>query len=402
MDAVLQGTLKRWKKFWKCGTLKPEVQQELDRENMRFGLLVASVGAFFEIFMLIRYGIFGNRDSGWYWQRVYSYLIFFFSSAGMSVFSALALRGKVKSHRLIALVGVAYCLIALGWSMFISGVDYSRDGQILVFCTIVLGFTGSSFWRPSRSVFLYLITGVSFYAVLYHIDGGYRVNVYNYLIFFIVCFLVNASRYHMKVDSTTAQMKLEKMGRRFRKLSLYDELTGVLNRRSLFLRQEDCTHQPLFLMMMDLDDFKKVNDMYGHSVGDEVLRQFASILRHYFTAEAVYRYGGEEFVVALCSPETPAVLEKFERARADAAQIAMEKQPLPVTFSGGYALAEMKDRETFEQLLKAADVALYKAKQRGKNQIVAAAEEDFLSAALFFDENVEGQTALAGCFSEES
>ncbi|MEA5143365.1 MAG: GGDEF domain-containing protein [Oscillibacter sp.] len=398
---MLQRTLKKWKKFWKCGIVKPEVQQEIDRENMRFGLLVAMISGFFEILILIRYGIFGNRDSGWYWQRLYSYLVFFFSSTGMSVFASLALRGKVKSHRRIAFVGMAYCLIALGWSMFISGVDYSRDGQILVFCTVVLGCAGFSFWRPSRSIFLYLITGVSFYAVLYRIDGAYRVNVYNYLIFFIVCFLVNASRYHMKVDSTTAQMKLEKMGRRFRKLSLYDELTGVLNRRSLFLLQEECMRQPLFLMMMDLDDFKKVNDMYGHSVGDEVLRQFASILRHYFTAEAVYRYGGEEFVVALCSPELPAVLEKFEKARADAAQIAMEKQSLPITFSGGYALAEMKDRETFEQLLKAADMALYKAKHRGKNQIMAAEEEDFLPVSLCCDVNVEGQTALAGCFLDE-
>ena len=135
---MLQRTLKKWKKFWKCGSVKPEVQQEIDRENMRFGLLVAMISAFFEILILIRYGIFGNRDSGWYWQRLYSYLVFFFSSAGMYVFASLALSGKVKSHRRIAFLGTAYCLIALGWGMFISGVDYSRDSQILVFCTVVL------------------------------------------------------------------------------------------------------------------------------------------------------------------------------------------------------------------------------------------------------------------------
>jgi len=390
---VLQTARKKWKRFWACGALPPDVRQVIDRDNMRFGLLVAAISALLEFFMLIRYGVFGNRASDWYWYRVWSYTVFFTASVCMSLFSMLALDHKIKKHWVIMCGGVAYCVVALGWSIFISAVDYSNDGQILVFCTIVLGFTGFSFWHPSHSIFLYLASFGAFYAILYRIDRADRLNIYNYVIFLLICFLVSASRYHMKVNSTTAQLKLEKMGLRFRRLSLYDELTGLMNRRSLFLRQEECTGQTMFLMMMDLDNFKAVNDLYGHSAGDEALRQFAAILRRYFPPECVYRYGGEEFVVALCGGCEADILEKIEKSRSDVGQICVEGRFLGMTFSGGYVTALLKNREDFEQLLRAADMALYEAKRRGKNCVAAGEMPD--------DEtDFAEQTTLPGCFEE--
>ncbi|MGC8842189.1 MAG: diguanylate cyclase, partial [Candidatus Sumerlaeaceae bacterium] len=132
-------------------------------------------------------------------------------------------------------------------------------------------------------------------------------------------------------------------------LALLDPLTGVYNRRALEGRLRDeferaCRYRrPLSLIFFDLDHFKRVNDRYGHDVGDEVLRSFARRLQEFLrTSDIVARYGGEEFCVIL--PETEekdafAVAQRIREAVASApCQVA--ELALPVTVSGGVAAAK--------------------------------------------------------------
>ena len=182
--------------------------------------------------------------------------------------------------------------------------------------------------------------------------------------------LVESSNQHLSDELDRAKL-----------LSLTDELTGLPNRRAFLRRMEDEVGRgkrygiPLSIIMIDLDGFKAINDLRGHSGGDVVLQSYAeqilSVFRHH---DMVARYGGEEFAVIL--PNTGAegsfhALQKLQICVSE--EICThngERFPLP-TFSAG--LAEYRHSETLNDLIERADTALYLAKRLGRNRIEIAA-----------------------------
>jgi diguanylate cyclase (GGDEF)-like protein len=159
-----------------------------------------------------------------------------------------------------------------------------------------------------------------------------------------------------------------------------DPLTGLNNRRLLMdrLAEEEQrakrTGQPLCLMMMDLDKFKRVNDTYGHHAGDKVLQRFAKIARAAIRAtDVIGRYGGEEFVVVLPNTSAEKGLEVAERLRKQVEEDVIllgDGQEISATVSIGFA--EMTASEDSAVMIERADVAMYSAKETGRNRIVLA------------------------------
>ena len=159
-----------------------------------------------------------------------------------------------------------------------------------------------------------------------------------------------------------------------------DPLTGLNNRRLLMDRlfeeeqRAKRSSQPLCLMMMDLDKFKRVNDTYGHHAGDQVLKRFAQIARKAIRAtDVIGRYGGEEFVVVLPNTNAKMGLEVAERLRKQVEEdiiLLEDGQELSATVSIGFA--EMVASESSGSMIERADVAMYKAKESGRNRIVSA------------------------------
>ena len=161
--------------------------------------------------------------------------------------------------------------------------------------------------------------------------------------------------------------------------ALTDSLTQLPNRRNGldFLASElvfaQSSGAPLACLMLDIDHFKKINDEHGHAAGDAVLRQLAEILRHASRAEdMVFRYGGEEFVAILTNAPLKIALQIAERIRTqvEASPFKWEGRRILVTLSIGVAIASGKDADG-EALIRAADAALYQAKQSGRNRVTA-------------------------------
>jgi len=157
-----------------------------------------------------------------------------------------------------------------------------------------------------------------------------------------------------------------------RTIALTDALTGLANRRRLdeALRYEIQRAQRygsrLTVVITDLDHFKKVNDIYGHQVGDAVLKEFARLVRtHCRETDLVARFGGEEFLILM--PEVGAVEAQAcaERIRSSLAQTVMPPLSHPNTASFG--VAELMPNENEESLLRRADKALYQCKTAGRN-----------------------------------
>ncbi len=166
---------------------------------------------------------------------------------------------------------------------------------------------------------------------------------------------------------------------RMQALALQDELTGVSNRRSILevlQRQKALTDRggPGFtLCYCDLDFFKRVNDVYGHAGGDDVLRHFAQVANRVVRdVDYVGRMGGEEFVLVLVDAEGKAAERVAQRLREGTKRIDPDGLgALELTVSVG--VATYQNGESIDHLLDRADRALYRAKQAGRDQVVLAA-----------------------------
>ena len=158
--------------------------------------------------------------------------------------------------------------------------------------------------------------------------------------------------------------------------AILDPLTGLLNRHALIPRfteishQARLTHQPVCMLLCDVDAFKQVNDRHGHDRGDAVLRDVAYELRKRLRSfELAYRLGGEEFLILLPGVSHAEGQEVAERLRAAIAQA--HPTGIPITISLGLAAAS-GEAVVYETLFKAADEALYEAKRAGRNRVAFA------------------------------
>lgn len=171
------------------------------------------------------------------------------------------------------------------------------------------------------------------------------------------------------------EQKLEQMSEMVRE----DQLTGSLNRRGmddLFEREADRADRrrtPLCVALLDLDNFKRLNDTHGHAAGDEALIHLVRIVKQTLRSiDAVARYGGEEFVIIMpdTSPEEAAQAMTRVQRELTTHFFTANEQRLFITFSCGVALR--KPHETQDALIRRADQAMYEAKRTGKNKVVLA------------------------------
>ena len=181
--------------------------------------------------------------------------------------------------------------------------------------------------------------------------------------------------YATRLDA--AYKELESTNARLKETSFKDEVTGLYNRRFFSLRLEEELsryrrfNHPVSVVLLDLDGFKAVNDEYGHTVGDETLREVAQILmKHSRGINVVSRYGGDEFAVLLVETSKAGARLYADRIREVVAKYPFSHGKV-ITASFGVASLPDDEAGTAEDLFRAADEALYTAKRAGKNQVAA-------------------------------
>lgn len=178
-----------------------------------------------------------------------------------------------------------------------------------------------------------------------------------------------------------AQDALRKSEALLRELSVRDHLTGLFNRRYMEetlereLLRASRKQLSLGVIMIDLDNFKRVNDVHGHAAGDDVLRELGALLLGHFRGEDVAcRYGGDEFVIVLPDVSKIVTQARAERLCEYTRHVNVQFEGhiiVPVALSVGIATFP-ENGSTSAEILKAADVALYRAKQAGRGRVVLA------------------------------
>ncbi len=189
---------------------------------------------------------------------------------------------------------------------------------------------------------------------------------------------LKASFYRMASKIRDLILELESKNKELEELAYFDPLTGLPNRRfflnsvQTLLESARRYGNPLSLMVMDVDNFKSINDTYGHEAGDLVLKSLASILKtNLRQADIPARFGGEEFIVALPNTSLESAYKTAERIRKtfENSTVIHNGREIKTTISIG--VAQFRDyMESIDDLIRDADQALYQAKATGKNRVV--------------------------------
>ena len=168
----------------------------------------------------------------------------------------------------------------------------------------------------------------------------------------------------------------EKLDIEIVKAATFDELTEILNRRTFILRSKELIslavkkEEQISYLLIDIDDFKKINDVYGHYMGDTVLKNFASMIKAQLRDTDLFgRYGGEEFAIFLPGTDEKEMMETAENLRKTIETSLISDNPNYTISIGAVTIMPGKET-TVDTLYKLSDKALYEAKTEGKNRVV--------------------------------
>tara|TARA_B100001939_G_C16921885_1_gene609784 strand:+ start:1142 stop:1879 length:738 start_codon:yes stop_codon:yes gene_type:complete len=184
----------------------------------------------------------------------------------------------------------------------------------------------------------------------------------------------------MEAELAITKAELEKYSKKLQMQATTDTLTGLANRRKItellkeeIKKLEEDNNNNFNIIMLDIDFFKKVNDNYGHPMGDEVIKKVSNHMQDKVGSEGVVgRFGGEEFLTILYNNniQEAALLANQIRSDIESKKIEFEGKQISVTVSMGIACSS--ETVVYQELLNKADERLYKAKENGRNQVITS------------------------------
>lgn len=271
-----------------------------------------------------------------------------------------------------------YACVLLGWSY-----GFSLYNLVMIPILFYFMYLTKNIANPKRYAVLYtLINCVATLVIrrlvyagepIYHfpINTDFKVSFFNNIVCFL--FLISFSTLFM-LELTVKHQELEQQNQKLIRLANYDELTNLRNRRSILTEWKKLQRTDYCVVMGDIDDFKKVNDTYGHEQGDEVLKLVAACLSESASAiDYVSRWGGEEFLMIIfgdisCALEvTNKVQQKLKEA-----ELKVGEQKLIVTMTFGISECSERLDGIIDELIRQADQRLYLGKRSGKNCIIVS------------------------------
>ena len=312
-------------------------------------------------------------------------LILFVSIIGLILIKISTKYDENKFKNIYKLLIPTLTSLLLSLVAIINSLDQVKSGYISsVFIANLIIFSAVIMLRFPLNLAVYLIPFLTYLGGLVTFQHNAELlisNSINGLIFFLAVILISTAIYNYHWEEITKNIVLEEINLKLNYMSSHDPLTGLLNRRSFGIKVAEKmkiiteTKELATLIWVDIDHFKHVNDKFGHPIGDIVLKEVSHILiEHIKTTDLVTRWGGEEFLIFLFQTsidETYVLANKIRLAIQNKVILADEFQ-IQITASFGVSLLKDNFSDSFDTSYKAADAALYKAKNQGRNQVVMA------------------------------
>lgn len=351
--------------------LHPEIQFFLDYANLNIAVPGSFLVMLVELFAFINTFFYtikdGQNPSSWLLYHRILYVFLFFAAAQLFAYAIYHKRTKKEFSRIKLNTSILFFIVALLiFANFISINDYIKHEQILVFITIELFVSCLFMIKPYLAILLIIIPFSVFYYLMTITAGVSNATKINYPIIMIFFILVNLVRYRQYLRIAENNVVNRELADQLRNSSRYDFLTKLKNRNALNMDFENPKNPNLnssfIIMVTDIDDFKTFNDANGHNFGDDLLKNFASILQTNFGKKHCYRYGGDEYLIVLPEINEQDFLQKIS--------VCKEKINDDFHFSGGYTRGFIASSKDLYTLITRADQNLYKAKGSGKNKVI--------------------------------
>lgn len=273
----------------------------------------------------------------------------------------------VKNHpnALKVFIG-GFIILMIIWSMFASINSYVNHQQILTFYTVELLAVLFVKLHPLFSTAIILSSYTAFYLILNFgfIEG--LINPYNYFMLSVLSLVGAVINYKMTINYISEKNKAIILNQSLEIIANHDSITRLQNRYALNQHVPDYIGTDICVAMGDINSFKAVNDTYGHSVGDDVLKIFSDILLRYFPREALYRYGGDEFLIIESDCGIEQLNEKLRLVNETFSSVRVSNVQTGLSCSfGSVAAHPLNPTELFAALAQA-DQKLYKEKNSFK------------------------------------
>lgn len=340
-------------------------------QHNRLSLLVICIMIFgMELFNMARVLVFSNSGLSTQNNRIYfgMYCMLFLVAALYLVLHRVLRKRGLRVRWAVQYV-TALCMLL--WHVAINAYDLHRDPQAgtIIFVTAVLGLAVFIQMSPAFA-FLAYGAGYGLFAALAFpvLESGDQLNL---TITSIVSLAIALTRSHHAVVLLLQRREISEINQQLRALVQQDPLTGLLNKTALQHQAEYRLSQgpapaETALLILDMDDFKAVNDRYGHPCGDYILQEVGRKLREVFPGEAVGRIGGDEFAV-VCSGDGDSLEQTADKLIREVASLRWKGTDIGVACSVGICLAGRAGVD-YQRLYREADNALYQAKNRGKGR----------------------------------
>ncbi|NRT87296.1 GGDEF domain-containing protein [Clostridium beijerinckii] len=307
------------------------------------------------------------------------------SFIGIILIKLLTKYSKNKFRIMNKLLIPTLTILILSSMAMISALDQAKPGNVSsVFIANLIIFSSIIMLRAPLNLAVYSIPFLAYLSglVIFQNDINLLVtNIINGLIFFLAIIIISTGIYNSNYEKIAQNIILREINTKLNYISSHDSLTKLLNRRSFSnhvsekMRMVGKSKKIATLILIDVDHFKHVNDKFGHAVGDMVLKEVSNIIiKHIKTTNLATRWGGEEFLIFLfeSSINEAYVLAENIRQEIQNKVIVTDKFQIQITASFGISLLKDNFSKSFDTSFKSADVALYKAKNQGRNRIVIA------------------------------
>jgi len=307
------------------------------------------------------------------------------SFVGLILIKVLTKYIKDKFRVMNKLLIPTLTILILSSMAMINALDQAKPGNVSsVFIANLIIFSSIIMLRAPLNLAVYSIPFLAYLGglVIFQNDINLLVtNIINGLIFFLAIIIISTGIYNSNYEKIAQNIILREINTKLNYISSHDSLTKLLNRRSFSnhvsekMRMVGKSKKIATLILIDVDHFKHVNDKFGHSVGDIVLKEVSNIIiKHIKITDLATRWGGEEFLIFLfeSSINEAYVLAENIRQEIQNKVIVTDKFQIQITASFGISLLKDNFSKSFDTSFKSADVALYKAKNQGRNRIVIA------------------------------
>lgn len=372
--------------------MKRNFETEIASKNYKVERFVLPLILLIELFNMLHLLFFRGAGLNTYFNKIYftMYAVLF---GATQLFFAVQVSSRNRFTKRLRLTGaaeLAYVVLFAFWCTGITILDQRSNNNIYAFLLGMLTIAMLIYLKPWKAVALFSVNQVLLFCFFTTFQPQPADNFGSYLntsIISLMSICISVARYQGRLEDYRKQQvialqnrKISDINRQLRALALTDELSGLYNRRyldrMLSHKWKDCirSSESLSVVMLDIDDFKKYNDRYGHQAGDQCITAIAEKIKLCFGqySDFLLRYGGEEFTIILIGMDASQVLALVQGFCHCVEQLDIPHEDSThashITVSAGIFHGVPTPEMQTHDFIANADRALYRAKKNGKNR----------------------------------